>query len=352
MRINKDILKKAESKGIISSYEEFINFVNEEKKSKIPILNIIGASMVIFGILLFSFMLINTKNQEVAGIIIFLTGLGLNFFVRNINKEDLVFKISNLLVFLLLCFGVLTGFHEFFQYSEENGFLIYSLKLIEIPAIILSLYFYIKHKNDYILVVPFLIINFMIFMVLHENFYRSPFENFIEKGMLIVYYFNLLILSGLIYFKKLKTKDNIAYIALILLYNISAFAQFIDIFRRNEDLIFIGLMLLSNGLLVLFNKFNDREEYNKSIYTLCYIWLFLIDYFESLIFVSFNIGLLAYGIFKQYEKLIRISVIVLVISIEQIVELEDLTQIIYYIVTGVILILLNNILNKKIEKNV
>ena len=52
MKINKDILKKAESKGIISSYEEFINFVNEEKKSKIPILNIIGASMVIFGILL------------------------------------------------------------------------------------------------------------------------------------------------------------------------------------------------------------------------------------------------------------------------------------------------------------
>ncbi len=347
MKINKDILKKAESKGIISSYEEFIDFVNKEKKSNVSILNIIGSIMVIFGILLYSFMLINSQDHEIAGVIIFLTGLGLNYFVRNINKEDLVFKISNLLIFLLLCFGTLIGFTDFFQQSQAQGNLIYSLKLIEIPAIILSVYFYTKYKNDYILVMPFLIINFMIFMILQENFYKSPFENFIEKGMLIIYYINLIVLSTLVYFNKLKTKDNIAYISLILLYNISAFAQFIDIFRKNEDLIFIGLMMLSNGLLILFNKFNNREEYNKVIYSLCYIWIFLINYFESLIFISFNIGLLAYGIFKQYEKLIRLTIIILVISIEQIVELEDLTQIIYYIVIGIILIILNSILNKK-----
>ena len=347
MIINKEILKKAESKGMINSYEEFINFVNKEKKSKIPILNIMGASMVIFGILLFSFMLIESQKYEIAGIIIFLTGLSLSYFIKDIKKEDLVFKISNLLVFLLLCFGTLIGFTEILKLSEEHGYLIYSFKLIEIPSLILSIYFYIKYKNDYILVVPFLIINFMIFMILQENFYKSPFENFIERGMLFVYYINLLILSGLVYIKQLITKDNIAYTTLIILYNLSAFIQFIDVFNKNENLIFIGLILLSNLILVVFNKYNNKEEYNKIIYSLCYIWLFLINYFESLIFVSFNLGLLSYGIFKQYEKLIRLSVIVLIISIEQIIELEDLTQIIYYITTGIILIILNNILNKK-----
>lgn len=352
MKISKDILKKAESKGIITSYEELINFINEEKKSKISILNIIGGIMVIFGILLFSFMLIESNNHEISGIIVFLTGLGLSYFIRNINKSDLVFKISNLLVFLLLCFGALTGFKDFLEYSEEAGYLIYSLKLIEIPALILSIYFYIKYKNDYMLVIPFLIINFMIFMLLHNSFYKSPFENFIEEGRLLIYYLNLIILSGLIFFKKLVTKAHIAYISLLILYNINALIQFIDIFNKNENLFFIGLIIFSNLILTLLNKIYNKEEYNKLIYTFCYIWLFLIDYFESIIFVSFNLGLLAYGIFKQKEKLIRLTVVVLIISIEQIVRLEDLTQIIYYITAGIILILLNNILKRKIKKDV
>lgn len=357
MKINKEILQEAEKEGLIKSTEELWSFLEKSKRSNVSILNIIGGVMIIFGIILASFMLMDIKQYEIAGILIILTGLSLSCIVNKIDKKDLTFKISNLMVYLLLCFGAGVTFEKFWQYAADLGYTFYALKLLEIPAIILACYYYIKNKNEYMLAIPFLIVTFMFYSWIDLNV-----DYYIRKGVWlhkvtsILLYMNLIILLLLTYYKKLVTKENVAFIGLILIFNFHALMYFFDMYRifsiDHYRLNFILTIVFLNLILLAFSSFiNKNRLFESLVFGVCFAWLFMIDFFESLIFISTNIMLLAYGIYYNKDKIIRVTVIVLAISIEQIARLEDLLQIMYYIIIGIIFILLNKyLINKKKEK--
>jgi hypothetical protein len=357
MKINKIILEKAEQQGIIKSSEDLWSFIESERKSKISILNIIGFAMILFGIILTSFMLIEAEKFEIAGVLLFLTGTVLYKIINQIDKVDLTFKIGNLIVYAFLCCGVFICFGNFWDHSREAGYLIYSLKLVEIPALILACYFYIKNKNEYMLIIPFIIISSMLFMFINVNtdiFIRKDF--WLEKVLLFIIYFDLILISLLMLSKKLITTERVAYTILITLFNIKAFIYFFDshylFINEQDELEFIIILITANLLLFIINKIIKNSFYDNIILGFCLLWLFMVDYFESLIFISSNIIMLGYGIYQQKDYLIKISVILLGISIEQLVKLDDILQIIYYIVLGIIFLLINKMLKTKKEVDV
>ena len=358
MKINKELLQKAEKEGLIKSTDELWDFFEKSKRSGVSILNIIGGIMIVFGIMLLSFMFLDANQPEIAGAIIFITGLGLNHFINKIDTKDMTFKISNLIVYLLLCFGVFVGFDKVWIHLANLTSDLITLKLIEIPAFILSIYFYRKNKNEYMLVIPFLIVTFMLFnwIDLSVDAYRRK-DIWLQKVTTILLYMNLIVLSILTYYKRLPTKENIAFITLSIMFNINALIYFFEMHRIFDfgynKLEYIFTIISLNTILALFSKYmNKNNAFEALLFGMSFGWLFMIDFFESIIFISATVALLAYGIYKSVDKLIRLATIILVISVEQIVNLEDITQIMYYIIVGIILILLNKYLTNKREENV
>lgn len=220
--------------------------------------------------------LVESDYYLIGGLVLFLTGLVLHFEVRNINKEHFLFKASNLTVLYMLIIGVFIGTLNIMDYLMEEYGIFFPLKLIEIPALLLSLYFYFKYKNNYILLTSFLIFNFIIFISLNlilEN--TTDQYNIAENSPLALVYLNIIILLCLKYSNKLISPAKKTYNALILIYNLIGTFFYLDIYHEEMHLYFVTWMIISNLVLLPINMKYDKKYFNKMLIPISIIWLLM-----------------------------------------------------------------------------
>lgn len=249
---------------------------NEDSNNKISLLKVMATFLGLISVLFMSSMLIESSNYFIGGTILFITGLLLQFFIRNIDKNHFLFKISNLSVLYLLAVGLFVGTLNIMNGIMDEYGMVLPIKFIEIPALLLSLYFYFKYKNNYILFTSFLIFNLMTFVSLSllledTNYMYSIGEN----SPLVLSYLSIVIFLSLKYSNKLISPARKTYNALILIYNLIGALFYLDIHHDEKNLYFVASIIISNLILIAINIKYEEKYLNKLLVTVSVIWLFM-----------------------------------------------------------------------------
>ena len=251
--------------------------LTQEKKPNPPLWKIIAVLVQLISVIGISFTLIESYSYYfIGGLILFLNGFILHFEIKNLNKQTFLFKIGNVLVFYFITIGFFVATMNITNYLMDEFGMVLSMKLIEIPALILSLYFYFKYKNNYILLTSFLIFNFMIFVSLGLLLEDTTDQyNINENSPLILAYLSIIILLCLKYSNKLISSAKKTYNTLILIYNLIGTFFYLDLYHEEMHLYFVGWMVISNLILIPINMKYDKKYFNKMLIPISIIWLLM-----------------------------------------------------------------------------
>lgn len=264
---------------MVKNSENVENLEKEEtiKSSyKIPIPKVIGVFIALISVVFATSIFVESSYYFIGGAILFTTGLLLQFIVKDIDKEHFLFKIGNLSVLYLLVIGVFIATLNIMDNIMDEYGMLFPIKLIEIPALILSIYFYYKYKNNYTLFTSFLIFNLMMFvsfnLLLEGTNYK---ESIAENSPLALAYLSIIILLCLKYSNKLISEGKKTYNLLILTYNLIGTIFYLDIYHEETHLYFVGLMIISNLILLPINIKYGKKDFNKLLIPVSIIWLIM-----------------------------------------------------------------------------
>lgn len=327
----------------LSTGQEMWDFLVSEKKSKVSIINIIASILIMI-----AFMILNAVSVDENSLIMFMVSIFvmLSYMVicfLNINdKRSFIANITELII-VLLCVYVINaslGMIHFIPFDNvEDLFVAKILDNLHIGTtlvgIAISIFLFIKNKNNFLVSLIYLMIVQMIIKLFIENFEMKTEEQFY-----LTYYIGLFsIFVTLI--SKIGFLENYTQTLTSVAFSIALF-----MFKDSEMLI--------NLLCIIFLTINIFVWKDMLFTKIAYSALFInvIDYFDfdSIELIILMVVSIAYAVRNKDLKLITFFSFILLIVIDNYFRLEFIEQVFYYMLAGLTLLVTNYIYRKRINK--
>lgn len=341
MWIKKEDLEPLVNKNFSSSIEMW-NFLKEQKKSKVSIINVIASLLILIGLLI-----LNTLSVEENSNIMFMVSIVLMFsymvvcFLKINDKRNFIANITELIIVVLFIYFInsLFGFFNFFNVkfynitdlfftNIENNMSIVSILL----GIVLSTYLFIKNKNNLLISLIFLMLIGIV--VKYSMLFNQDTKIWITYSLGLFSLLTVLV-------SKIKNIENYTQTLTSV-----AFVMMSFMFNDLDSLV----ILLSIGFLLTNIIVWKDVLFTRVAYSVLFIQAINIYNFRSLELIILMVLSIAYAIRNKDIKLVGLFSLILLVIIEEYFKLEFIEQVIYYIIAGLLLLSGNYIYQKKIKK--
>lgn len=338
MWINKKDLDSLAEKNL-STGQEMWDFLVSQKKSKVSIINIIASILIMI-----AFMILNAVSVDENSLVMFIVSLVMMLaymiicFLNINDKRSFIANITELIV-VLLCMYIINaslGMMHFIPFDNvEDLFVAKILDNLHIGTIligiVISVFLFIKNKNNFLVSLIYL----MIVQMIIKLFINLEIET--EEQFYLIYYIGLFsIFITLI--SKIGFLENYTQTLTSVAFLIALF-----MFKDSEKLnTLLCIIFLTINIFVWKDVLFTKIAYSALFFN-------VIDHFNfnSVELIILMVVSIAYAVRNKDLKLITFFSFILLIVIDNYFRLEFIEQVFYYMLAGLTLLVANYIYSFK-----
>lgn len=342
MWINKKDLDSLAEKNL-STGQEMWDFLVSQKKSKVSIINIIASILIMI-----AFMILNAVSVDENSLVMFIVSLVMMLaymiicFLNINDKRSFIANITELII-VLLCMYVINaslGMLHFIPFDNvEDLFVAKMLDNLHVgttlTGIAISVFLFIKNKNNFLVSLIYLMIVQMIIKLFIENFQMKTDEEFYLMYCIGLFSIFITLISKIGFLENYtQTLTSVAFLIALFVFKESG--------------------MLVSSLCIIFLIINIFVWKDVLFTKIAYSALFfnVIDHFnfDSVELIILMVVSIAYAVRNKDLKLITFFSFILLIVIDNYFRLEFIEQVFYYMLAGLSLLIGNYIYIKRRNK--